>query len=127
MYTSHNYYFTYYKKKYVNIIFQGVGRNKNKNFKHNKAIKTEIIDILLNSKNSKEYKINKQIKKHDDDEKNNRLVSYNVLVAAVNMQNKRQIPCAMSILFHSSWQLLVTIFSDKIVHCSTICIMALSN
>ena len=33
MYTSHNYYFTYYKKKYVNIIFQGVGRNKNKNFK----------------------------------------------------------------------------------------------
>jgi hypothetical protein len=31
--------------------------------KHNKAIKTEIIDILLNGRNSKEYKKNKQIKK----------------------------------------------------------------
>lgn len=94
MYTSHNYYFTYYKKNMLILFFKELVETKTKTLKkHNKAIKTEIIDILLNGRNSKEYKMNKQIKKHDDDEKNNRLVSYNVLVAAVNMQNKTNSMC----------------------------------
>jgi hypothetical protein len=44
--------------------FKVITETKTKTLKkHNKAIKTEIIDILLNGRNSKEYKKNKQIKK----------------------------------------------------------------
>jgi hypothetical protein len=46
------------------LFFKELVETKTKTLKkHNKAIKTEIIDILLNGRNSKEYKKNKQIKK----------------------------------------------------------------
>ena len=52
------------KKNMLILFFKELVETKTKTLKkHNKAIKTEIIDILLNGRNSKEYKKNKQIKK----------------------------------------------------------------
>ena len=52
------------KKNMLILFFKELVETKTKTLKkHNKAIKTEIIDILLNGRNSKEYKMNKQIKK----------------------------------------------------------------